>query len=124
MRKMTILAAASMLILAPAAHAQEQAPAATQEQAPSAAPESTQPAAPSIQKVEVVDVEELPEAERTRITAASEQTADADLQSLRNSIDANAQASAALQEQGLTAESVIAAAMGADGTLTLITKKS
>jgi hypothetical protein len=124
MRKMTMLAAAAMLALAPAALAQEQAPAATQQQPPAAAPEAGQSAAPTIQKIEVVDVADLPEAEQARITAASEQTAEADLQSLRNSIDANGQASAALQAKGLTSASVIAAAMGADGTLTLITRKS
>jgi hypothetical protein len=123
MRKITMLAAAAMLTIAPAAIAQDEQPAAPQ-QAPAAAPEPAQPGAPAIQKVDVIDIEELPEAERTQITAASEQTSGADLQSLRDSIAANGQASAALAAEGLTSESVIAAAMGPDGTLTLITKKS
>jgi hypothetical protein len=123
MRKMTILAAAAMLAVAPAAVAQDE-PAATQQQAPAAAPEAAPTAAPTIQKVEVIDIQELPTDQQAQVTAASEQTAEADLQSLRNSIDANGQASAALQAEGLTSESVIAASMSADGTLTLITKKS
>ena len=49
---------------------------------------------------------------------------EADLQGLRASIDANAQAAAALKSEGVTSAVVIAALMSTDGTLTLVTKKS
>ena len=116
MRKMTMLLAASILAAAPAAYAQTEAPATMQE------PAQTQ--APTIEKVEVVALTELPEAEQTRVNDATAQTTEADLQGLRQSIDANADASAALVAEGLTSESVIAVTMGSDGTLTLITRDS
>jgi hypothetical protein len=120
---MMMLAAAGTLALAPMAYAQEQAPPAEQ-QAPAAAPESGQSAAPQIQKIAVVDIQELPEADQTRVNEAAGKTTEADLQSLRQSIDAHAQAKAALEAEGLTSQNVIVAMMGSDGTLTLVTKKS
>jgi hypothetical protein len=120
MRKMTMLAAAGTLALAPMAYAQEQTPPA--QQAP-AATESGQSAAPQIQKIAVVDVQELPEAEQTRVNEAAGKMPEAELQNLRQSIDAHAQAKAALDAEGLTSQNVIVAMMGSDGTLTLVTKK-
>lgn len=116
MRKMTMLLAASMLAAAPVAYAQTEAPAPMQE------PAQTQ--APTIENVEVVALQELPEADQARVNEAAAQTTEADLQSLRQSIDASAEASAALVAEGLTSESVIAVSMGSDGTLTLITGDS
>ena len=115
MRKMTMLLAASMLAAAPLAYAQTETPAVQE-------PAQTQ--APTIQNVEIVALQELPEAEQTRVSDAAAQTTEADLQSLRQSIDASAEASAALVAEGLTSESVIAATMAPDGTLTLITGDS
>lgn len=116
MRKTTMLLAAAMLAAAPMAYAQTEAPATVQEPA--------QAQSPTIEKVEVVALQELPEAEQTRVSEATAQTTDADLQGLRQSIDANAEASAALVAEGLTSQSVIAITMGSDGTLTLITSDS
>ncbi len=113
MRTTIILAA--MLIFAPAAYAQTEAP--TQ------APETSQTQAPTITKVEVVDIAELPAEAQTRITAAAAQSTEAELQSLRTSIDAHEMAAAALQAEGVSSESVIAATISPDGTLTLITRE-
>jgi len=52
------------------------------------------------------------------------QTSEADLAALRNSLDAAPQIKSALEAKGLTSEQVIAASMGQDGTLTLVTKKA
>ena len=117
MRNMTtIMAAAAMLALAPAAYAQTEAPA----------PETTQPQAqtPAIKKVEVVDLAELPAEQQTQVNTATAKTTDADLQGLRASIDANTMAAAALKAEGVGSEAVIAALISSDGTLTLVTKKS
>jgi hypothetical protein len=116
MRNMTIMAAAvAMLAFAPNAYAQTEAPA------PEAAQPQTQ--APAIKKVEVVDLAELPTEQQTQVTTATSKTTDADLKGLRDSIDANTVASAALQAEGIGSEAVIAALISPDGTLTLVTKK-
>ena len=115
MRKMATLLAAAAIALAPTAYAQTETPAV---------PETAQAPAPNIEKVEIVALQELSEADQTRVTSATSQTSEADLQSLRTSLDANQQAAAALQAEGLTTQSVIAVSMGADGTLLLITNES
>ena len=116
MRNVTIMAATIvMLAFAPSTFAQTQAPA------PEAAQPQTQPA---IKKVEVVDLAELPAEQQTQVTTATAKTTDADLKGLRDSIDANTVASAALKAEGIGSEAVIAALISPDGTLTLVTKKS
>ena len=118
MRKMMMVAAAAALAIAPAAFAQTETPA----QAPQTTPSQTQ--APTITKVDVVDITELPPEVQTRITDVTASSTEAELQSLRASIDAHQLASAALEAEGIGSESVIAATMSSDGTLTLITRKS
>jgi hypothetical protein len=117
MRNVTMIAATvAMLAIAPNAYAQSEAPA----------PEATQPQPqqPTIKKVEVVDLAELPAEQQTQVTTATSKTSDADLKGLRDSIDANTVASAALKAEGVGSEAVIAALISPDGTLTLVTKKS
>jgi hypothetical protein len=70
----------------------------------------------------VVDISELPESDQQRVNQATEQASEEDLAGLRASIDANAQASAALQSEGMTSERVIAALMTNDGKLLLVTR--
>jgi hypothetical protein len=137
MRTLTTLAAAALLSLASGAYAQTQEPATPEQQtppaatqpAPTQAPAATEPAqtqtqAPAITSVQVVDLSELTAEEQSRVTEATAKASEADIQSLRNSIALNAQASAALQAEGIGTEAVIAAAIAPDGTLTLITRKS
>ena len=80
-------------------------------------------AAPAIKTISVVDIEQLPEATKAQVEAIVAKRSDADLQKLRGSIDATPAAKSALEAQGLTSAAVIAASMGSDGALTLITKK-
>jgi hypothetical protein len=120
MRIITILAAGAALMLAGAAQAQQQ-PAPTQP--PAAAPAPAAPAAPAIKSVNIVDIEQLPEATKTQVDTIVAQTREADLQALRSSIDASPQVKSALEAKGLTSAQVIAASMGQDGTLTLVTRK-
>jgi hypothetical protein len=107
----------ALLAVAPAAYAQTAAPAAAPETA-----QQTQ--APAIKKVEIVELSTLPAETQTKVTEATAKTTQADLQGLRASIDANAQAAAALKSKGIGSEAVIAALMSNDGTLMLVTKKS
>ena len=121
MRKMTILAAGAALAFATAASAQQNpAPTPAEPSAPAPAAPS---AAPAIKTISVVDIEQLPEATKAQVEAIVAKRSDADLQKLRGSIDATPAAKSALEAQGLTSAAVVAASMGSDGALTLITKK-
>lgn len=128
MRMITILAAGASLVFAMAANAQAQStqapaqpPAEAPAQPPAAAPEA---GAPSITSVSIVDIEELPEATQQQVNEVVSQRGEADLERLRTSIDGMPQLKSALEAKGLTSAQVIAASMGADGALTLITKKA
>ena len=115
MRKMTILAAGAMLAFATAASAQQQpAPSPTTPSAP-AAPD----AAPAFQSIKIVDIETLPDTTKAQVNAVVAKR----MQKLRGSIDATPEVKSALEAKGLTSAQVIAASMGNDGALTLITKK-
>jgi hypothetical protein len=124
MRRIAILAAGAALLFATAASAQQQPTA--QPPAASPAPEApgAQPTAPAVKTVTIVDIEELPQATQTQVDTIVAQTSEADLAALRNSLDAAPQIKSALEAKGLTSEQVIAASMGQDGTLTLVTKKA
>ena len=127
MRKITILAAGVALALAPMAAAQAQstqAPAQAPAQPPAAAPEAPSAGAPNITSVNVVDIGELPEATQKQVNEVISQRGEADLERLRTSIDGMPQLKSALEAKGVTSAQVIAASMGADGALTLITKKA
>ena len=65
----------------------------------------------------------MPAETKARVNEVVAQRSDADLQKLRGSIDATPEVKSALEAKGLTSAEVIAASMGNDGALTLITKK-
>jgi hypothetical protein len=135
MRMITILAAGASLAFAVATGAQAQStqapaqapaepPAAAPAQPPAAAPEAPSTGAPNITSVNVVDIEELPEDTQKQVNEVVAQRGEADLERLRTSIDGMPQLKSALEAKGVTSAQVIAASMGADGALTLITKKA
>jgi hypothetical protein len=121
MRKITMLAAGAVLLLAGAASAQQQpAPAPSQP----AQPAPSAPAKPpEISKVDVVDIEQLPKETQDRVNQVVAQRGDEGLKQLRSSIDARPDVKSALDAKGMSSAQVIAASLGTDGTLTLITKK-
>jgi len=122
MRKITILAAGAALAFATAASAQQQpAPSPTAPSAP-AAP-GGQTAAPAFQSIKIVDIDTLPDTTKAQVNAVVAKRSDADLQKLRGSIDATPEVKSALEAKGMSSAEVIAASMGNDGALTLITKK-
>lgn len=126
MRKTIFLAAATTLMLAGAAGAQQQpaqqpAPAPT---TPAPAAPGAQPAVPTIQSVNIVDITELPKDTQTQVNQVIAQRGDAGLQKLRSSIDATPKVKSALQAKGLTSAQVVAASMEPNGALTLVTKKA
>jgi hypothetical protein len=122
MRMITILAAGATLAFATAANAQE--PPAQQPSAPAPAAAPASPKVPTIQNVDIVDVNELPEATRTQVNKMVAQRGDADLQKLRASIDASPEIKSLLEAKGLSPAQVIVASLGEDGTLTLVTQKA
>ena len=121
MRKLTILVAGAALTLATAASAQQQP--AEPPAAPAPAAPNAPSAAPTINTVSVVDIEDLPEATQAQVNDVVAKRSDEDLQKLRSSIDATPEIKSALEAKGLSSAQVIAASMGNNGALTLITKK-
>ena len=135
MRMITILAAGVTLAFAMATGAQAQstqapsqaptqAPAQAPAEPPAAAPEAPSTGAPNITSVSIVDIEELPDDTQKQVNDVVSQRGEADLERLRTSIDGMPELKSALQAKGMTSAHVIAASMGADGALTLITKKA
>lgn len=123
MRKIVLVAAATLALASAASAQQQPAQPAPAPVAPAPAPEA-QPAAPTIQSVNIVDIKELPQATQTQVNQVIAQRGDAGLQKLRSSIDATPKVKSALEAKGLTSAQVIAASMSNDGALTLITKKA
>lgn len=130
MRMITIPAAGAALALAAATGVGAQSTQApvqpgAQGQAQGQPPAPEAPAAASeIKSVTVMDIEELPEATQKQVAEVVEQRGDEQLRRLRTSIDGMPQLKSALEAKGLTSAQVIAASMGEDGALTLITKKA
>ena len=122
MRKLTILAASAAFVFATAASAQQQPAEPPASPAP-AAPNAPS-AAPAINTVSIVDIKDLPEATQAQVNDVVAKRSDADLQKLRSSIDATPEIKSALEAKGLSSAQVIAASMGNNGALTLITKKA
>jgi hypothetical protein len=122
MRTIAVLAAGASLAFAMAANAQAPSTQQPAPQPPATAPAAPS-AAPSIKKVDVVDIQELPAATQTQVNDAVAQDSGANIQSLRKSIDGMPAIKSALEAKGLASAHVIAARLGPDGTLTLVTKK-
>ena len=121
MRTLTILAASAAVAFATAASAQ--APAKTPPSQTAPANPQAQGGVPTINTISIVDIKELPEAAQAQVNDVVAKRSDADLQKLRSSIDAAPQVKSALEAKGLTSQQVIAASMGNNGALTLVTKK-
>jgi hypothetical protein len=124
MRMITTLAAGVTLAFATAASAQQAPATQPPAQAPAAAPEAPATAPTEIRSVNIVDMTELPESTQTQVNEVVAQGGEESLQQLRSTIDANPQIKSALEAKGLTSAQVIAASMGPEGALTLVTKKA
>jgi hypothetical protein len=74
-----------------------------------------------IRSIQVVDVEDLQPAVRSKVDDVVAQTSEEDMQSLRKSIDALPEAASALKAKGLSSSQVVAINF-ADGILTLFAK--
>lgn len=119
MLKTLFLASAMTLTLSVAAGAQQQpAPASPAPAQP--APSAT---APKISAVNVVDVDQLPPDTKTEVDQFVAKQGDDGLKKLRQSVDSTPEAKSALEQKGMTSQEVVAASLGNDGTLTLITKR-
>ncbi|MHA6641779.1 hypothetical protein [Mesorhizobium sp. A623] len=123
MRKAFLLAASITLIGAFAANAQDSSTSQSPSQPPAQPPASSE-AAPQIQRVNVIDVSELPQDTQKQVEQIVAQSTDESLKQMQSSIEATPQAKAALEAKGATSAQVVATNLGTDGTLTLITKKT
>lgn len=122
MRRISTLTVGAAFAALGAVGLQAPAFAQTPAPAPSEAPRPATP--PAITSVNVVDLDELPEATRTQVNQAlASRTAD-DLQKLRNAVEAAPEIRSALEAKGLTSRDVIVAQVSQTGALTLVTKKS
>ena len=74
-----------------------------------------------IRSIQVVDVKDLQPAVRSKVDELVAQTPEEDIQSLRKSIDATPEATAALKAKGLSSSHVVAINI-ADGILTIFAK--
>jgi hypothetical protein len=100
------------------------APAFVQAQGAAPPPQAQEPPAKSsavIKTIQVVDIKQLQPDVRAKVDEIVAQTSEEDLQSLRKSIDAPAEAASALKAKGLSSSQVVAINI-ADGVLTMITK--
>lgn len=99
-------------------------PALVQAQGASPQPQAQESPAQSsavIRTIQVVDIKQLQPDVRAKVDEIVAQTSEEDLQSLRKSIDATAEAASALKAKGLSSSQVVAINI-ADGVLTMITK--
>ena len=114
MRSMTALALAAALSLGTPALTLAQGTAPAKE---SGAPKSTV----QINKIQVIDVKQLPEAVKAQVDEVVSKTSEDDMKGLRASIDASPAAANALKEKGISSAQVVAVNI-ADGVLTMFTK--
>jgi hypothetical protein len=96
-------------------------------QAQGAAPSQPKAHTPSgqssavLRSIQIVDIKDLKPAVRSKVDDIISRTSDEEMQSLRKSIDANPDVSAALKAKGLNSSHVVAINV-ADGVLTMFTK--
>jgi len=95
-----------------------------QQASPSQQPANPPVTAPAIQRVNVIDVSELPQETQAQVNKIVEETSSESMQQLHSMVEASPEAKSALDEKGAKSTQVVATSMGADGTLTLITKKN
>lgn len=92
-------------------------------QPPAAAPQA--PAgAPSIKSVNVIDIEELPEATRTQVNELLSRRSAGEAQQLQTAIEGVPAAKAAVEAKGFTARDVVIAQVNDEGELTIVTKRA
>jgi Spy/CpxP family protein refolding chaperone len=100
------------------------APAFVQAQGSPKAPaqsESQTQSGTVIRSIQVVDIKDLQPAVRSKVDELVAETPEEDIQSLRKSIDATPEATAALKAKGLSSSHVVAINI-ADGVLTMFAK--
>lgn len=87
-------------------------------------PAASQDSVPAIQRVNVVDITELPETAQGQVNSVVAQQSEEQLKNMRELIDGSPQAKSALEAEGMSSAQVIATSMDQSGVLILITKKA
>jgi hypothetical protein len=88
---------------------------------PKAQPQTPSDQSTVIRSIQVVDIKDLKPEVRSNVENLAAQASEDDLRSLRSSIDATPEATAALKAKGLNSSQVVAINI-ADGVLTLFAK--
>jgi len=122
MRMITIAAAGAALVLAGAANAQ----APSTERSPIQPPATSQEApatAPTITSIKVVELDELPEATKAQVNQLVATRTAAELQKLRQAIEAAPAVKSAVEAKGFSSRDVVMAQVNDDGELTVVARK-
>ena len=121
--RMTMLATAAgaALMLSGAAQAQAPAPERSPARPPATAPKA--PATPAIKSVNVVEVNELPEATRTQVNEIVSKRSSDENQKLQAAIENAPMVKTAVEAKGFSSRDVLIAQMNPNGELTVITRK-
>lgn len=122
--RMTMLAALSAAaLLAGAAHAQSPSPAQTPNAPPAASPQAPA-AAPAIKSVNVVDLNELPEATKTQVNDIVAKRSAEDNQRLQQAIEGAPMAKTAIEAKGFSSRDVLVAQLNDEGELIVVAKRA
>jgi hypothetical protein len=118
----SIAAAGAALFLAGAANAQTR-PAEPPASPPPAAAPQTPSSAPTIKSINVVELDDLPEATRTQVSQVVATRTANELQQLQKAIEAAPAVKSAIEAKGLSTRDVVLAEVNDEGELTVVTRR-
>jgi len=123
MRMMLLAAVGAASLLAGAANAQSPSPEQMPASPPAASPQSPSPA-PAIKSVNVVELNELPEATKTQVNELVAKRTAADNQRLQRAIEGAPMVKTAVEAKGFSSRDVLVAQLNDEGELIVITKRA
>ena len=122
--RMTMLAALSAAsLLAGAANAQSPSPEQNPASPPAASPQVPK-AAPTIKSVNVVELNELPEAAKTQINELIAKRTAEDSQRLQRAIEGAPMVKTAVEAKGFSTRDVVIAQLNDEGELIVVTRRA
>lgn len=122
MRMITIAAAGAVLVLAGAVNAQTRSAEPPAIQPPAAAPQKPS-TAPTIKSINVVELDDLPEATRAQVNQLVATRTANDLQQLQKAIEAAPAVKSAIEAKGFSTRDVVMAEVNDEGELTVVARR-
>lgn len=123
MRMMLLAAVGATSLLAGAANAQSSSPEQKPASPPAAAPQAPK-AAPAIKSVNVVELNELPEATKTQVNELVAKRTAEDNQRLQRAIEGAPMVKTAVEAKGFSSRDVLVAQLNDEGELIVITRRA